>query len=113
MEHAAGRSYPDLVRLRSGEGLNVPDAVLAPGSADQVKAVLDVAARERVAVVPFGGGTSVVGGVEPIGEGFAGVVSLDLRGLDRLVDVDRESLTATIEGGLLGPAAEPFWASRG
>ncbi len=113
VEHAAGRSYPDLVRLRSGEGLNVPDAVLAPGSADQVKAVLDVAARERVAVVPFGGGTSVVGGVEPIGEGFAGVVSLDLRGLDRLVHVDRESLTATMEGGLLGPAAETLLGEHG
>jgi alkyldihydroxyacetonephosphate synthase len=106
VEHAAGRSYPDLVRLRSGEGLNVPDAVLAPGSAEQVSAVLELAARERVAVVPFGGGTSVVGGVEPVGEGFAGLVSLDLRGLDGVVHVDRESLTATLEGGLLGPGAE-------
>ena len=113
MEHAAGRSYPDLVRLRSGEGLSAPDAVLAPGSAEQVRAVLDVCARERVAVVPFGGGTSVVGGVEPVGDGFAGVVSLDLRGLDRVLDVDRESLTATLEGGLLGPAAEARLGEQG
>ena len=112
-EHAAGRSYPDLVRLRSGEGLSAPDAVLAPGSADQVRAVLDVCGRERVAVVPFGGGTSVVGGVEPVGDGFEGVVSLDLRGLDQVLDVDRVSLTATLEGGLLGPAAEARLGEHG
>ena len=113
VEHAAGRSYPDLVRLRSGEGLSAPDAVLAPGSAEQVRAVLDVCARERVAVVPFGGGTSVVGGVEPVGDGFEGVVSLDLRGLDQVLDVDRVSLTATLEGGLLGPAAEARLGEQG
>ena len=111
--HAAGRSYPDLIRLRSGEGLNAPDAVLQPASAEQVKAVLDVCVRERVAVVPFGGGTSVVGGVEPLRDGFAGVVSLDLRRLDRLLDVDRESLTATLEGGLLGPEAEAKLGEQG
>ncbi|HEU0023085.1 MAG TPA: FAD-binding oxidoreductase [Thermoleophilaceae bacterium] len=113
VEHAAGRSYPDLVRLRSGDGSGAPDAVAAPGSAAQVKAVLDACTRERVAVVPFGGGTSVVGGVEPVRDGFAGVVSLDLRGLDRILHVDRESLTATLEGGLLGPAAEAGLAEHG
>jgi alkyldihydroxyacetonephosphate synthase len=113
VEHAAGRSYPDLVRLRSGTGLAAPDAVLLPRSADQVRALLEVCARERVAVVPFGGGTSVVGGVEPVGDGFGAVVSLDLGGLDRVLEVDRESLTATLEGGLFGPAAEARLAEQG
>ena len=63
-------------------------------------------------MVPFGGGTSVVGGVEPLGDGFAGVVSLDLRGLDG-VAVDRVSGTATLAAGLLGPEAERRLASEG
>ena len=114
MEHAAGRSYPDLVRLRSGEGLSAPDAVLAPGSAEQVRAVLEVCARERVAVVPFGGGTSVVGGVEPRGRRASRAWSRSTSaGLDRVLDVDRESLTATLEGGLLGPAAEARLGEQG
>ncbi len=111
--HAAGRSYPDLVRLRSGTGLAAPDAVLMPRSAEQVRAVLETCARERIAVVPFGGGTSVVGGVEPLREGLEAVVSLDLGALDRVVEVDRKSLTATLEGGLFGPAAEARLAEQG
>ncbi len=113
VEHAAGRGYPDLVRLRSGVGLSAPDAVAVPKSADQVQAVLGACVRERVAVVPFGGGTSVVGGVEPLREGFAGVVSLDLRSLDRLVDVDPVSRLATFEGGMLGPRLEAELGAQG
>ncbi len=104
--HAAGRSYPDLVRLRSGDASSAPDVVVAPGSADEVRALLDACAQARVAVVPFGGGTSVVGGVEPVSDGFEGAAALDLRRLDGLVEVDRASLTATLECGLLGPEAE-------
>jgi alkyldihydroxyacetonephosphate synthase len=111
--HAAGRSYADLVRLRSGDATSAPDAVVAPGSADEVRAVLDACASERVAVVPFGGGTSVVGGVEPVSDGFEGAVALDLRRLDRVLDVDRASLTATLEAGLLGPEAERRLAEHG
>jgi alkyldihydroxyacetonephosphate synthase len=106
VRHAAGRSYPDLVRLRSGDASHAPDAVVAPGSADEVRAVLEACSEDRVAVVPFGGGTSVVGGVEPVSDGFDGAVALDLRRLDRVLDVDRASLTATLEAGLLGPEAE-------
>ena len=111
--HAAGRSYPDLVRLRSGDAVSAPDAVVFPGSADQVRAVLAACADERVAVVPFGGGTSVVGGVEPMSDGFSGAISLDLRRLDRVVAVDGTSLTATLEAGLLGPEAERRLGSEG
>ena len=59
-----------------------------------------------MAVVPFGGGTSVVGGVEPVRDGFAGVVSLDLGRLAATVEVDRMSLTARVDAGLLGPELE-------
>jgi alkyldihydroxyacetonephosphate synthase len=111
--HAAGRSYPDLVRLRSGDASSAPDAVVMPGSAEQVGAALATCAEHRVAVVPFGGGTSVVGGVEPVSDGFAGAVSLDLRGLDRVVSIDRTSLTATLEAGLNGPQIETALAAEG
>jgi alkyldihydroxyacetonephosphate synthase len=111
--HAAGRSYPDLVRLRTGELAGAPDAVVAPGSTEQVQALLAACAEARVAVVPFGGGTSVVGGVDPVADGFPAVISLDLHRLDRLLAVDRTSLTATFEGGLFGPEAERLLAAEG
>jgi alkyldihydroxyacetonephosphate synthase len=111
--HAAGRSYPDLVRLRSGDASPAPDVVVAPASADEVRAVLEACSDARVAVIPFGGGTSVVGGVEPFSDGFDGAVALDLRRLDRVVGVDRASLTATLEAGLLGPDAERRLGEQG
>src|SRR5215218_4188186 len=111
--HAAGRSYPDLVRLRSGDGSSAPDAVVLPGSAEDVAAVLAACAEQRVAVVPFGGGTSVVGGVEPVSDGFGGAVSIDLHRLDRVVSIDNMSLTATLEAGLSGPQIESALAAEG
>jgi alkyldihydroxyacetonephosphate synthase len=111
--HALGRSYPDLVRLRDGDASSAPDAVVLPGSAAEVLAVLEACSEASVAVVPFGGGTSVVGGVEPVREGFEGAISLDLRRLDRIVDVDARSLTATLEAGLTGPAAEAALGRQG
>jgi alkyldihydroxyacetonephosphate synthase len=111
--HAAGRSYPDLVRLRTGNLAGAPDAVVEPGSADEVKALLAACAEARVAVVPFGGGTSVVGGVDPVADGFPAVISLDLRRLDGPVSVDRASLTATLGAGLFGPEAERRLAEEG
>jgi len=104
--HAVGRSYPDLIRIRAGDASSAPDAVLFPDSAGMVAAVLGLCAEQRVAVVPFGGGTSVVGGVEPVRDGFAGVVSLDVSRLSAAVEVDRVSLTARVEAGLLGPELE-------
>ena len=62
---AAGKSYPDLFRMRSGQLEAAPDAVLMPESGEQVAAILEACAAGGVAVVPFGGGTSVVGGVDP------------------------------------------------
>ena len=106
LAHAVGRSYPDLVRIRSGDASSAPDAVVLPGSAEQVASVLAVCAEHRVAVVPFGGGTSVVGGVEPVRDGFEAAISLDLRRLSETVEVDRTSLVARLDAGLLGPEAE-------
>jgi alkyldihydroxyacetonephosphate synthase len=104
--HAVGRSYPDLVRIRSGDASSAPDAVVRPESREQVAAVLAACAEHRIAVTPFGGGTSVVGGVEPVRDGFAAAISLDLGRMAATVEVDRTSLTARLDAGLLGPEAE-------
>ncbi|WP_084957854.1 FAD-binding oxidoreductase [Thermoactinospora rubra] len=113
VRHTRGKSTPDLLRMRAGDASDAPDAVVAPGSHDEVLGVLDLCSRERVAVVPFGGGTSVVGGLTPDRSGFAGVVALDLARLDRLVDVDTESMVATLEPGLRAPEAERLLAGHG
>jgi alkyldihydroxyacetonephosphate synthase len=112
IRRAAGRSYPDLIRLRAGDAAIAPDAVVSPAGHDEVAAVLEACADQRVAVVPFGGGTSVVGGVEPLHDGFDSVIALDLHRLDS-VAVDRRSLTATLGAGLTGPEAEARLQSRG
>ncbi|HEX8745263.1 MAG TPA: FAD-binding oxidoreductase [Thermoleophilaceae bacterium] len=112
VRHAAGRSYPDLVRLRSGDGSGAPDAVAYPADEDEVARVLAACADAGVAVVPFGGGTSVVGGVEGLRGSHEAVVALDLARLDALA-ADRTSLTATMGAGIPGRRAEARLQSRG
>ncbi len=113
LHRTRGKSTPDLLRLRAGDGTDSPDAVVRPADHDEVAALLDWAVEHHVALVPFGGGTSVVGGLVARREGYAGVVCLDLVRLDRLVAVDPESMTATLEAGLRGPAAEALLAEHG
>jgi alkyldihydroxyacetonephosphate synthase len=112
VRRAAGRSYPDLVRLRAGRLDDAPDAVVLPGGPDEVARVLQICSREGIAVVPFGGGTSVVGGVEPLRQGFERLISLDLRRL-RGVVVDPPSLIARLGPGLRGPEAEEALHAEG
>jgi alkyldihydroxyacetonephosphate synthase len=105
--HTYGKSYQDAVRVFDRDFAPAPDVVAKPRSEAEVVAVLDWAGGAMAAVIPFGGGSSVVGGVEPaVGEGFAGMISLDLKGLDRIVEVDRPSRAARIQGGITGPALE-------
>ena len=108
-----GKSTPDLLRARSGDLTDAPDAVVRPDGHDEVLAVLAWASEHRVAVVPFGGGTCVTGGLAARRDGFAGVVSLDLVRMKRLLAVDEESMTATLQPGLRGPEAEALLAERG
>lgn len=113
VRHSVGKSYIDLVRLRSNSLAGAPDAVLHPTSAAQVERVLAVAAERGVAVVPFGGGTSVVGGVQPERGKHRALVTLDTRGLDRLVEVHPKSLTAVADAGIMGPALEKELGAHG
>ena len=111
--HAGGKSYPDLVRRRAGDAVAAPDAVVLPADHDQVQAVLSCCATAKVAVVPFGGGTSVVGGVEPERGGFDALIAVDLSRMAALVEVDAESLTATFQPGIRGPHAEALLRAEG
>jgi alkyldihydroxyacetonephosphate synthase len=108
-----GKSTPDLLRARAGDLTDAPDAVVRPGTHEEVAAVLAFAVTHRLAVVPFGGGTAVTGGLVARREGYAGVLSLDLVRMKRLLAVDPVSMTATLEPGLRGPEAEALLAAEG
>jgi alkyldihydroxyacetonephosphate synthase len=112
IRRAGGKGYPDLVRMRAGRLEAAPDAVLMPADAGQVAALLEACSGEGVAVVPFGGGTSVVGGVDPYAGPHDRMTSLDLRRL-RDVAVDRVSMTAALGPGLRGPEAESALGEMG
>jgi alkyldihydroxyacetonephosphate synthase len=105
--HAIGRSYRDLVRVLHGRLPAVPDVVVRPAAAHDIEEALEFCSRERCALVPFGGGTSVVGGLtpEPAGE-FTGLVSLDLAKLATVREVDSVSRSALVEAGTTGPQLE-------
>jgi alkyldihydroxyacetonephosphate synthase len=105
--HSIGRSYRDVIRGIRGELGATVDAVVRPTSEADVVAALDWANDAGVAVIPFGGGTSVVGGVEPTRcEDYDGTISLDMSNLDRVLEVDDVSRAARVQAGVLGPALE-------
>ncbi len=105
LRHAFGRSYRDLVRLRTGEVANPPDLVVFPASHEDVVHLVEAAVAEDVVLVPFGGGTNIVGCVEPDDEARP-VVTVDMARMDRLLELDPRSGTATLEAGMFGPQIE-------
>ena len=112
--HAHGQSYLDVVRTLRGAFEHAPDLVARPADEGEVEEVLAWAADAGAAVVPYGGGTSVVGGVEPrVPARFAGAVSLDLGALDALHEVDPVSRSARIGAGASGPRLEAQLAEHG
>ncbi|MEV7222157.1 FAD-binding oxidoreductase [Streptomyces sp. NPDC093681] len=111
IRHTRGKSTADLLRMRAGDTADTPAAVVLPDGHDEVLAVLAACAEHGLALVPFGGGTSVVGGLAP-GHGGA-FVALDLRRMNRLLDLDEVSRTATLQPGLRAPEAEALLAEHG
>ena len=105
--HSLGKAYRDVVRGFRGEFPNPPDLVAYPESPEDVDVILNFCADEKAAAIPFGGGTSVVGGVEPRGlEEYRGVVTVDMRRMDRVLEVDPISMAARIQAGATGPRLE-------
>ncbi|MDQ3146647.1 MAG: FAD-binding oxidoreductase [Actinomycetota bacterium] len=105
--HTYGKSFRDVVRALAGDLGSPPDLVARPGTEAEVATLLDWCTGAGVAAIAYGGGSSVVGGVEAeVGEGYRGVVSIDLGRLDRVLEVDTASRAARIEAGVLGPGLE-------
>ena len=113
LRHAGGKSALDLLRRRAEGPQDAPDAVVFPADHDEVLAVLEHCSEHAIAVVPFGGGTSVVGGLDPVRGRFRVVVALDLRRLDALLALDAVSGTATLGAGVTGPRAEELLTAHG
>ncbi len=111
--HARGDSYRDLLDLRAGRLDPAPDAIIYPKDAESCQRAVEIAGAANLAVVPFGGGTSVVGGVSPLKGAHRGVISVDMTRLNRLVSIDRASLRATAEAGIYGPFLEQALNAQG
>ena len=112
LAHARGQGLADIVRLRTGTVAALPDAVCRPESADQVGSVLEACASRGIRVIPWGGGTSVTGGVNVV-PGDAPTVSIDLSRMARLEELDPEAMLATFGPGAAGPAVEAALAPHG
>ncbi|MEU9828039.1 FAD-binding oxidoreductase [Micromonospora chersina] len=105
--HTYGKAFRDVVRNLLGDVHDPPDLVVRPTTEQDVVDVLDWCAGQGIAVIPYGGGSSVVGGVEPrLDDAYPAAVSLDLGRLDRVIEVDQTSRAARIQAGVLGPALE-------
>ena len=111
--HARGKSYFDLLCLRRGDLSAAPDAVVYPRTGDEIVTLLRWAEKHRVAVVPFAGGSSVVGGVTGTTGGLAASIAVDLTRMNRLIGVDDVSMTATAESGIYGVDLEAGLKARG
>jgi alkyldihydroxyacetonephosphate synthase len=112
--HAWGKSYADVVRGFRGRFDHPPDFVARPREETEVERLLDWCADERVAAIPYGGGTSVVGGVCPdVAPSYNGAISIDLSALDRVLEVDPVSRAARIQGGASGPGLESQLGEHG
>ncbi|MCV7302568.1 FAD-binding oxidoreductase [Mycobacterium barrassiae] len=110
---AGGKSTLDLLRRKDSGVQDAPDAVLLPHNDDEIEAILRYCSEHGIAIVPFGGGTSVVGGLDPIRGDFGAVISLDLRRLNELHALDEISCEAELGAGLTGPDAERLLGERG
>lgn len=105
--HTYGKSYADMLRMCLRDARNAPDAVAFPRSEGDIIDLLDWAGDNCVAVIPFGGGTSVCGGVEAdVGGNYRATLSLDLQYLCKVLEIDRQSRAARIQGGAFGPEIE-------
>jgi alkyldihydroxyacetonephosphate synthase len=113
---AGGKSTPDMLRRKDRGVQDAPDAVLLPGGPDGEAAVAEIlryCSDHGIAVVPFGGGTNVTGGVDPTRGQFSAVISLDLRRFDELHSLDKVSGVAELGGGVTGPDAERLLGEQG
>lgn len=116
--HSYGKSYADLFYVRKGVVKRAPDIVIYPKSHEEVETIMKLAHQHNVCVIPFGGGTNIVGGVDPrdqtlTAKGLRTIVSLDMRLMDKVISLDPQSHTAVIQAGALGPMLEKQLEEKG
>src|SRR5262249_8570144 len=105
--HTYGKSFRDVWRALHRDFSQPPDIVAIPRTEADVVALLDWCTDSHVAAIPYGGGSSVVGGVEcSVSDDYRGAISIDMRAFDQVLDVDRASRAARIQAGVYGPALE-------
>ncbi len=112
--HARGRSYHDMLHLRRGRLEQAPDAIVYPETIDEIISVLGFAEENALALVPYGGGSSVVGGVTPLlREGQRAVVTVDMALMNHILEIDKHTMTAHIQAGIYGPELERLLQAEG
>lgn len=111
--HSYGRSYPDLLRLRLGVIEIAPDAIVYPGTEEEIAAVIKVCEERDIAIIPFGGGTSVAGGVEAVRGGFEKAISLSTLRFNKIKEINKDSMTVTVQPGVFGPDLEEELGKHG
>ncbi len=105
--HAFGQSQPDSIRIFGGDFAHAPDIIAYPESSEDIAEIYDWAGNKGAAVIPWGGGSSVVGGVtSDVGSGYNGVISVDMGRMNKVLEVDVVSRAARIQGGARGPELE-------
>ncbi len=112
--HARGQSYLDLLLLRAGKIERAPDCVVYPRTSEEVAAVVSFCHEQGIALIPYGGGSSVVGGVNVVSrEDQSAVVTLDMTLMDQVLEIDEEALTARVQAGIYGPKLEETLGEQG
>jgi alkyldihydroxyacetonephosphate synthase len=107
LSHSYGKAFRDIVRALRGRYDNPTDYVAYPDTEAQILALIRFCEREGVSLTPYGGGSSVVGGVEPTrAERYKGTITLDMRNFDAVLEVDEASRAARVQAGIYGPALE-------
>jgi alkyldihydroxyacetonephosphate synthase len=112
LRHTRGQSFPDLIALRCGQIPVFPDGVAYPLNTTDVRALLDYAASVGARLIPYGGGTSVVGHITPQ-PGAAPVLTVDMRRMNRLLDLDLQNHLARFGAGVTGPDLEAQLQAHG
>ena len=111
--HAFGRGVRDLVRVRRGQFGRLPDVVVYPGSENDVVAIVAAAVAHDAVVIPYGGGSNIVGALEAVPTETRQVVSIDMGRMNRVLEIDEASGLARIEAGVLGPDMEVQLNAKG
>ncbi|MBT6326620.1 MAG: FAD-binding oxidoreductase, partial [Bdellovibrionales bacterium] len=111
--HALGKSYYDMLKIRSSIIKYAPDIIVYPATVDQIQKIIQICTKNKIAIIPFGGGSSVVGGIDSRKGNNEYSCCIDLSLMNKVISIDKESMLAEIEGGIFGPELEEELSKEG